>query len=965
MVVPVAPPSSATLGAAARPDVLPGAIDGHPVLSLLGSGGMGSVYLAYDPLMDRQVALKVLTPSLDDAQQARNAARFLSEAVLTGRLGHAGIVPIYRVGFDERAGYYYAMRYVKGRTLGDIEEGLAAGDPLVAEQYTLRRLLSVFLRACEALAFAHRNSIVHRDVKPANIIVAEFGEVLVLDWGLAKDTRAEKPAASEEFPGMRSKLDEARQRHSVAAQILLSKQRLSLTNTTYLRRLQAMRPSGLQTQKITGAQQVLGTPGYLSPEQGEGREVTAASDVYSLGATLYELLTHSLPVSGESREDLVLNTVLGKVEPLQSRPESARLPRQLCEMVTRALALKAEDRYQDAGELVEELTLYLEGRGAWRKIAGSSGKGAVPAATAAPGPAKECWDVVAGNIAQNAEGLTLPRESRMRCAHPALGDFRAQLEFWAQSDGNPWTVALLVQEVEAARDAAPRYQMRLGVEERPFVELLRNGQRIQRRLDLRLQSGQWYAVKIEMEQETLRLWMGSRKYLEYHEVFPQTGGRIEIAAQQGSIGVRNFALQSRGAPLSLSFMALPDRLFHDKKYAEAREFYRRLAASHPDREEGLSARFKAGLCSTLKGDLQDAFQEFMQLENTMYDHCCALGLAEIGMLDGNIEWAWEALKNGHRRHHSQDIRSELWFALLNMVEHLPPDRHAEKIARYGELLAETRAAPEEAGRVASELLELLRKHRAAAETRKEAVQLLQACPENAYVVQEALFALSRVGLDESILGAVTPALDRTIRRYGPDVAAARLHILRAEVAVASGETELALSHLKDAVVLAGLDSPDGIWARQWQILLRLLSGQHQAAMLELHETLVRLRQLRPGQLSYYRVLEALGYLCRGKTANAASSMGRAAADESMWGRAAHHWALRQPASELAATLAVQDCAKIAEAAFLLGEAHRLGGEEKLAGEHYGLCLQPAYERALFTHLARARLAHLAVPTPSA
>jgi serine/threonine protein kinase len=948
------PSSSSSSRLAITGEGLPLAIDGHPILSQLGAGGMGAVYLAYDALMDREVALKLLLPSPTESHRAKHTARFLSEAVLTGKLGHAGIVPIYKVGFDERFGYYYTMRYVKGRTLANIERAIQEYDPRATEQYTLMRLLTMFLRACEAVAFAHRHNVVHRDLKPANIIAADFGEVLVLDWGLAKDVDASKTAVDAELGEEASKLAELRQRHDVAKQIFLSQERQRTSQTTYLRRLQAIRPVDRSKQKITDAAQILGTPGYLSPEQGEGRSVTPASDVYSLGATLYELLMHALPVPGETSEERILNTITGKVIPLQSRPEAARLPKVLCEMIGRALSFKPEDRYQNAGELVEELTLYLEGRSAWRQLVPA----APPAAAAVPPPNLEPWQVLAGNVTSSAEGLLITRGTRMHCTSRPLGDFRGQFEFWAQGENGQWSVELRLYEVEAEQAADPRYCLRLGVGERPFIELLRRDKRVQRRLDLRLQSGRWYTVKFELEQEALRMWLGNRKYIEYHEVFPQTGGALEIAVPQGFVGLQKFSMQSRGAPLRLSFMALPDRLFRDGKYAEAREFYRRLAGSHPDREEGLGARYKAGLCSTLMKDSDDAFQEFTRLENTMYDHCCALGFAELGMLDGNIDWAWEALKNGYRRHQEQDVRSELWFGLLNMIEHLPNERHAEKIARYGELLGDIRAAPEESGRVACELLDLLQEHRSSVETRREAARLLEAYAGNVFVAQEALFAYAKIGLDESALPVVTPALDSLIKFLGPDPAAAALHVLRAEIDVAAGDSERAQDRLKDAVSLAGIGSPDGLWARQWQILLSLLAGQHQQAMLQLHETLSRLQQLRPAQLGYFRILEALAYWYRGKATNATTSLRKAAETDSLWGRAAHHWAVRQPASLLPSALIARNTTKFAEASFLIGEIHRLTGQPQLACDHFRFCLEPLHERAMFTHLAKQRLAQI-------
>src|SRR5262249_10512362 len=159
---------------------------------------------------------------------------------------------------------------------------------------------------------------------------------------------------------------------------------------------------------------------------------------------------------------------------------------------------------------------------------------------------------------------------------------------------------------------------------------------------------------------------------------------------------------SRGAPIHVPFTMLPDRLYRSRRYAEARELYRQLADSHPDREEGLLASYKAGLCSTELKDTQAAFGEFTRLEGTMYDHPCALGMANVGVLDGNIEWAWTALKAAYRQERPAEIKAEVWFALLGLVESLKKEQSAEKARLLREILTDVRPDPEEMGQVTFE-----------------------------------------------------------------------------------------------------------------------------------------------------------------------------------------------------------------------------------------------------------------------
>ena len=250
----VPPPVSAS---AANPD--------SPVPFIFGrriaQGGMGAILEASDCKLGRTIAVKIMLSEAgcsDDQKQ-----RFIQEAAVLGRLEHPNIVPIHDLGRDSEGSLYYTMKLVKGRTLQRILDDLRHEDKEALEHYTLDRLLTIFRKVCDALAFAHAQKIIHRDLKPENIMVGEFGEVLVMDWGIAKilDGRAEIGGHDAlAVPG------------SVSG---------SLTGT------------------MEGA--VMGTPQYMSPEQALGQvtSMDARSDIFSLGGILYAILTLRPPVEGK------------------------------------------------------------------------------------------------------------------------------------------------------------------------------------------------------------------------------------------------------------------------------------------------------------------------------------------------------------------------------------------------------------------------------------------------------------------------------------------------------------------------------------------------------------------------------------------------------------------------------------------------------------------------------------------
>ena len=237
-------------------------------------GGMGAIYKIKDRDLSRTLAMKVMLRSSDgtasspDATRA-NLARFVEEAQVTAQLDHPGIVPVHELGFDEQGRVYFTMKLVKGRELGEIF-ALARDEK---EGWNLPRAVGVIVKACQALAYAHAKQVVHRDLKPANIMAGRFGEVYVMDWGLAK------------VAGKKD-LHDIRLQHST-----------EMTYTSIRSDRKASAESSAESPLITMDGSVVGTPAYMPPEQASGQveQVDSSSDIYSLGAILYNLLTGHAP----------------------------------------------------------------------------------------------------------------------------------------------------------------------------------------------------------------------------------------------------------------------------------------------------------------------------------------------------------------------------------------------------------------------------------------------------------------------------------------------------------------------------------------------------------------------------------------------------------------------------------------------------------------------------------------------
>jgi serine/threonine-protein kinase len=292
--------------------------------SHVAAGGMGSIDIAVDRGLDRRIAIKTLHPHLGSDESA--VRMFLREARLTGLLDHPHIVPVYDLGERESGQLFFAMKLVEGRTLAALVRALPRG---VLDTATLYMLLDVVTKVCDALAFAHSRGVIHCDVKPANVMVGDFGQVFLMDWGIAR------LIASDLAPGSaRTEAEAAR----LAA--------------TY-------KPGpGKSTDNS-----IIGTPGYMSPEQARGdrKKLDARSDVFLLGAMIYELVTHRPPyVSGDRVETLAL-AAAGNFPPPRKVAGEAAVPLELERIVLRAMAKSPDDRYRTVAALKEDLVRFMRG----------------------------------------------------------------------------------------------------------------------------------------------------------------------------------------------------------------------------------------------------------------------------------------------------------------------------------------------------------------------------------------------------------------------------------------------------------------------------------------------------------------------------------------------------------------------------------------------------------------------------
>tara|TARA_B100000609_G_scaffold199603_1_gene204801 strand:- start:79 stop:1827 length:1749 start_codon:yes stop_codon:yes gene_type:complete len=288
----------------------------------IARGGMSTINKVFDRNILRYAAMKKVDPQF--AQDEKGIQSFLEEAQVTGQLQHPNIVPVHEVGKDEQGQYYFTMKLVEGATL---QEYIKSEDFDPSSSAELYKALQIFLKVCDALSFAHQAGVLHRDLKPDNIMLGSHGQIYLMDWGvslLMGDSSIRADAHSK-----------------------------------------ALKQNGESKKEIESQQgTIAGTIQYMAPEQALGQleKVSKQSDIFSLGAILYEILTKRPPYCGGDHYELLYKAQNGLYFPPQMVVPEIHLPQGLCNIVGKAMALQPEERYESVSALKDDIERFLQGR---------------------------------------------------------------------------------------------------------------------------------------------------------------------------------------------------------------------------------------------------------------------------------------------------------------------------------------------------------------------------------------------------------------------------------------------------------------------------------------------------------------------------------------------------------------------------------------------------------------------------
>ena len=651
---------------------LPARIGEFPVEGHLGSGGMGDVYKVRDPYFDRELALKLSRHGSDD--DARALVRFVGEGRLVAQLQHPSIPPVYHLAQDENGHWFYTMKRVRGVTLASVLKNIES-DPKVRDEWPLRRVLTTFVTVCKAVAYAHSRGVIHRDLKPQNIMLGDFGEVYVMDWGLAKvlgrnlnKSMLEKvaPQGSQAIPmAAEPERSVSLTQSDIAATIVACKRPAAARSDALANTLLAKpgtmpatpSPSGSgssewgadsdsespvkpfksgQTGKpaqpsdhfdssMTMQGDILGTPAYMAPEQarGEAEKHDQRTDVYALGVILCEILTGQQLRSGRKVSAIMKAAMKGERQDFEQIARERGVEPDLKETCWKALEPDSQQRHQTVFDLANDLLGWLDGIPKWRVVAKPDlvEPDALKRWGEVKGDMSLLWRVNDGTL----EAIGTDEHSLLYNVRFA-GDLRLSCTAWCGL-GSPAELSIHLcssNAIGVQRTTTAGYCLQFGGKALTCVNLTRHQRDVAQVGGLKPEPGRKYHFVAEAAEGLVRLLADGKELIRWEDPSPLRGGYVGFYAYGAGARYTDVVIESRGNPLKVSVLETPDFLYADGQYEKAMELYKEVAESHPAREEGALARYKSGLCLARMKQYPEARRVFATLRSD--PHTLPLGI---------------------------------------------------------------------------------------------------------------------------------------------------------------------------------------------------------------------------------------------------------------------------------------------------------------------------------------------------
>ncbi len=529
----------------------PASIGPYTILRSIGRGGMGEVFLAHDPGCGRDLALKRIRPDLSKNQTVLH--RFLREAKVASQLSHPSIIPILSIQ-NTPPDVYYTMPFVEGETLKQILrstlDAQSQGQTGHPSGRSIPALARIFLQICHAIAYTHSKGILHRDLKPENIIVGKYGEVMILDWGIA------------DF-------------------------------ITELKRENATDDVHEAEEDLTRPGKIAGTLAYMAPERLSGESSSVQADIYALGVMLYYMLTLQLPFLRKSIASFRKTASLERLtDPIEAAPYRD-IPHQLAAVCRKCLSLSPEQRFHSVEELITEIKNYSEGQAQW-----------IPIASLHPGRSED-WQFQENVLPAKHIAITRDLDETEWCA------FMISKKSFASSVKLEVNVSLMpgcrglgfllnIPPAEDRQMLEEGYCLWLSHTE---CRLYRNNVHL-----FGAPHGLDFAEKrklhFEKIEDVLKLFLDEKLVFAYTSHLPLAGSHVGLLHKDNAFDIDAIEVFDASHNAYVRCLAVPNAFLSHKLYDLALQEYRRIGQSFPGRQEGRDALFRAGIALLEKGKAQ-------------------------------------------------------------------------------------------------------------------------------------------------------------------------------------------------------------------------------------------------------------------------------------------------------------------------------------------------------------------------
>ena len=524
---------------------IPTKIGNYPILKRIALGGMGETFLAKDSILQRKIVIK--RPRTDLVHHQIIKDRFSKEVKITSQLFHPSIIPIYAIHRDKNE-LYYTMPYVEGKTLKQILRDSVSEEKNGSTSWSMNALLRIFQNVCHGVSYCHTKGFLHRDLKPENLLVGNYGQVYIVDWGLAThvDDKEEGP-----IPSIFT---------------------FSLN------------------QDLTRPGKIFGTLPYLPPERIRGQKASISSEIYSLGVILYQLLTLRMPFHRRTMQEYKLSKKYQRPLDLLEAAPFRNISQELSDIVKKCLHDNPKKRFTSVQDLLQALEEYEAGNPSWiyKKTLELT---------------KSCdWEIQENILSSNLSSFGFGQKSLswkylMIAKEKILGNQKIFCSISLKEHSRGVSFCFNIPDKEDRTDLEDGYSLHIGSKKHPGILLKRSKVILYEKPDCYLKEDKESLISIEKKDQNITLFIDDIKIFSYEDYLPIVGSQVGFSCEDMNFSLNKIDIYITSNKKTAGCLAVPNTFFSSKHFKEAIEEYSKISLSFKGQKEAHEALFRSGVAA--------------------------------------------------------------------------------------------------------------------------------------------------------------------------------------------------------------------------------------------------------------------------------------------------------------------------------------------------------------------------------